>query len=55
MNYTCNKCKTLLKQHHFNKEYFYCEKCELWYKCWLPMSENKIKKAIEKAKMKGYY
>jgi hypothetical protein len=52
MSRDCNKCGTALKQHKTKKKYFFCEKCNCWYKCWLPMTEQQIKKAIDKAKAK---
>lgn len=54
LEYTCNKCGTDLIQHKKKKSYFYCSKCEAWYKCWLPKSELQIKKAIDRIRQKGY-
>lgn len=61
IKHTCNKCfaetgeKIEMKQHKTKKKYFHCEKCNGWYECWLPITEAQQRRAIERAKEKGYY
>ena len=45
---TCNICGCVLRQHEKKKKYFFCKNCEKWYKCWLPLSPNKMRIAIDK-------
>jgi hypothetical protein len=50
----CNICNTSLKQHKTKKKYFWCESCQKWFKCWLPMTDKQLKKHIDNMKEQGY-
>ena len=50
---SCNICNTSLKQHKTKKKYFWCESCQKWFKCWLPMTDKQLKKHIDNMKQQG--
>lgn len=52
---TCNKCGEDMRQHKTEKKYFFCKKCDCWFKCWLPATKKEIERMIARAKEKGYY
>lgn len=47
---TCNRCGSILEQHTKKKKYFFCQKCNCWYECWLPMSKKQLEKTLDKIK-----